>query len=363
MKFLSPLFFWSFLSLLPLVAVYLLKVRPRRAPTTAFFLWERVFHEKRATSLLRRLRDFWSLLLMCLVFCAICLALTSPQWNSEQRKDLLIVLDNSASMNARDGFSTRLEKACQAARDIVRAMDGTQRAALATLSDQLVYRCHMTDSPQQLLDAIMAVDSTVGSLSDAAMQQAEGGEAWSEAHRVVLISDGGFNKDQLPDHVDWMAVGSQRDNIGLVAADMRYLSFANRQLALYVQLASTFDLVQEVDLTVSYASGGEPAQLMKLMPFDVQPGLNDPQTLTIENAEPGRWTVRLDVDDPLAQDNLAYLAVEPPRPVRVAVETDDRFFFENSVSAFSHQAGLLMLDSQDPQVVIGKSTAPTPTAF
>ncbi len=117
----------------------------------------------------------------------------------------------------------------------------------------------------------------------------------------------------------------------------------------------------EVDLTISYANGEEPAQLVKLMPLEVQPGVNEPQILTIENAEPGRWTVQLDVDDPLEQDNLAYLAVEPPRPVRVAVETDDRFFFENSVSAFSRQAGLLTLDNQDPQVVIGKSTAPSAT--
>ena len=180
MRFLSPLFFWAFLSLIPLVAVYLLKVRPRRAPTTAFFLWERVFQEKRATSLFRRLRDFWSLLLMTLVFSAICLALTNPQWVNDERKDLLIVIDNSASMNARDGTGSRLDQARQAAREIVRGLDGTQRAALATLNEQLVYRCHMTDSPQQLLDAISGIAASVGTLSDSAMQQADGGEAWSD---------------------------------------------------------------------------------------------------------------------------------------------------------------------------------------
>ena len=64
MKFLAPLFFWSFLSFLPLVAIYFLKVRPRRREATAYFLWNRVFTEKKSTSLFQRLRDLLSLLLL-----------------------------------------------------------------------------------------------------------------------------------------------------------------------------------------------------------------------------------------------------------------------------------------------------------
>ena len=64
MKFLAPLFFWSFLSFIPLVAIYFLKVRPRRKETTAYFLWSRVFTEKKATSLFNRLRDMLSLILL-----------------------------------------------------------------------------------------------------------------------------------------------------------------------------------------------------------------------------------------------------------------------------------------------------------
>ena len=66
MTFLQPAMLWSLLVLLPLAAIYFLKVRPRRKPTTAFFLWEKIFQEKRASSLFQRLRDAWSLLLMLL---------------------------------------------------------------------------------------------------------------------------------------------------------------------------------------------------------------------------------------------------------------------------------------------------------
>ena len=80
MKFLAPLFFWSFLSFIPLVAIYFLKVRPRRKDTTAYFLWNQVFTEKKASSLFNRLRYLFSLILLSLVFGSVWLALTRPEF-------------------------------------------------------------------------------------------------------------------------------------------------------------------------------------------------------------------------------------------------------------------------------------------
>ena len=57
MTFLAPAFLWSFLALIPLAAIYFLKVRPRKKSTTAYFLWEKIFSQKKATSLFNRLRD------------------------------------------------------------------------------------------------------------------------------------------------------------------------------------------------------------------------------------------------------------------------------------------------------------------
>ncbi|MEM1442773.1 MAG: BatA domain-containing protein [Verrucomicrobiota bacterium] len=102
MTFLSPAFLWTLLALLPLGAVYFLKVRPRRKTTTAYFLWEKIFSEKKASSLFNRLRDLLSLLIMALAFGAIAFALARPEFSADERKDLLILIDESASMSAQD---------------------------------------------------------------------------------------------------------------------------------------------------------------------------------------------------------------------------------------------------------------------
>ena len=86
MNFLSPVWLWSLLALIPLTAVYLLKVRPQRKKTNAYFLWEKVFEERRTSALFQRLRDLFSLLLMIIAFTAVCVALARPRMTSEDDK-------------------------------------------------------------------------------------------------------------------------------------------------------------------------------------------------------------------------------------------------------------------------------------
>ena len=160
MKFLAPLFFWSFLSFIPLVAIYFLKVRPRRKETTAYFLWSKVFTEKKSTSLFNRLRDLLSLILLSVVFGSVCLALTRPEMQDDERKDLLLLIDNSASMSAGTGAQQRLLLAQNAARDLIKGMDASQRASVATVAGDVRFLSHLTDDPRALLDAVDAIQPT-----------------------------------------------------------------------------------------------------------------------------------------------------------------------------------------------------------
>ena len=353
------MFFWALLSLIPLVAVYLLKVRPRRKPTTAYFLWDKVFQEKRSTSLFRRLRDFWSLLLMALAFCAVVLALTNPQWTSDERKDALILIDNSASMSARDGGGgTRLDRAKQIAADIISALDGSQRAALATVGRQLTYRSHLTDNPRELLDAVATIEASDDAFRSETLASAGAEGSLADDRRVILISDGCFDREGLFKSVELLKVGQSSENIGIVAADMQYLPGAERRAALYLQVASTYKASVQAELLVSRSDKANSENLFRLIPLDIEPGQNKPQVIMLDNAAPGRWIARLDVDDALQRDNAANLAVEPPRPIRVAVESADRFFLEHSVLAFSQGAGLLELNRESPQIVLARQSTP-----
>jgi len=356
--FLHPMLLWSFAALLPLAVLYFLKVRPRRKQTTALFLWEKVLEERRSSSLFRRLRDFWSLLLMILACSAICLALARPEW-TDRRQDLLILLDNSASMAAKEGGTSRMESAKRAAAEIVEGLNGVQRAAVATVAQSVVYRSHLTDNPRELLDAIESATVSNQPLRlDALPDPEDSRNHYLRDHRVVLISDGCFGADRLPQHVELIKIGNSLENMGIVAADMAYLPTGTNRLAFYCQVASSFSKPREVDLIVARIDEHGVEQLAKVIPLEIKPGLNRSETFTLENALPGKWIARLNVDDALPLDNTAYLAATLPEAIRVGVKSEDRYFLEKSVLAFSQSAGLLTLVQDKPDIVLASATAP-----
>lgn len=359
MTFLAPLFFWSFLSFIPLVAVYFLKVRPRKRETTAYFLWQKVFTEKKTASLFQRLRDLWSLALMALVFGAVCLALTKPELSSTERRDLLILVDNSASMAAGEGSAQRLALARTAAGDLIRGMDGTQRGAVAAVADSVTFLSHQTDNPRQLLDALDQVKPTSLPLRPEALKALRSGDSaeWMKNHRVILITDGSFAEGAPPpDGIEILKVGTPLENVGLVSADAQFLPGPGNRLAVYLKAASSFKAPVQTDLVIR-AEGS--AAIGKLVSLTLQPGLNPGETFIVEDAAPGKWTARLELKDAFPEDNTAYLAAQRPPPLKVGVDTADKFFLETSVRAFSGDSGFLTLSQDSPQLTLSKGTTPS----
>lgn len=388
MTFAAPAMLWSLLALAPLVAVYFLKVRPTRRPTTAYFLWEKIFTERRSNRLWRRLRSLWSLVIMALAFAAIALALAEPRWSDATRPDLLILVDNSASMQTQESGGTRLELAKEKARSLARALDGVQRAAVATVADRLRYQSHLTDNPRELIAAIDRIEPTYETFRMGALPTGEpGGEPSGDnekttketkdtkderqdsplRRRMLLVTDGVLADEELPEEVELIVVGEEQSNVGLVAVDLQFIPGAADRMSLYFQVASSWDEAVEVDLLLSRVDdGGDDGgdeRLAKVIPLTVAPGVNQPQTISVDGAEPGRWIAQLDgdalADDALAADNRAHVVARRPPPIAMAVESDDRFFFEQSVQAFSAGSAALRLveNSGDAEVVLAKGAA------
>jgi hypothetical protein len=139
---------------------------------------------------------------------------------------------------------------------------------------------------------------------------------------------------------------------------MAFLAGDMGRLGFYYQTASTFAEPQKVDLTLSSVDADGHEQLQKVIPLTINPGINSAETFQLSDAPAGRWMARLDVDDALVTDNTAYLAVAKPEAIRVAVESTDPFFLENSVHAFAQGDDLLTLVKENPSVVLGKSSTP-----
>src|SRR5947209_18736726 len=111
---------WAAL-IVPIVIFYILKIRLRRIPVSTVIFWRQIFEEKKPPSLWQRLRHLISLLLQIALVCLLVGALAEPFLRSEfaEARRVVLVVDNSASMNATDAAPSRLAKAKELGEKII----------------------------------------------------------------------------------------------------------------------------------------------------------------------------------------------------------------------------------------------------
>src|SRR5437870_13910275 len=94
---------WAAL-LIPVVVFYILKIRLRRVPVSTVIFWRQIFDEKKPRSIWQRLRHLLSLLVQLAMLLLLVAALAEPffNWDALTPRRVVLVIDNSASMNATD---------------------------------------------------------------------------------------------------------------------------------------------------------------------------------------------------------------------------------------------------------------------
>ncbi len=99
-----------------ITVLYLIRLRRRRVVVSFAPLWLDAAGPRRTTSWARRLRDLLSLLLALTLLGLLLLAAVDPRPTAADRagRSLVILIDRSASMSARDGSGTRLEPRARA---------------------------------------------------------------------------------------------------------------------------------------------------------------------------------------------------------------------------------------------------------
>src|SRR6185312_15741307 len=113
MSFANPTALAWFALAIPVVIFYILKIRLRRVPVSTVIFWRQIFDEKKPRSLWQKLRHLLSLLVQLAFLFLLVGALAKPlfSWEALNARRVILVLDNSASMNATDVAPSRLAKA------------------------------------------------------------------------------------------------------------------------------------------------------------------------------------------------------------------------------------------------------------
>src|SRR5687767_818289 len=111
-------------------ALYILKLRRRTVPVPFSKLWEKILRDKEATSLFASLKRLLSLLVQLGVLALLAIALGDPPAEAlvtKGGKNLVVLVDASASMQATDVGTSRLASAKDEVKKVIRGLGGSDR--------------------------------------------------------------------------------------------------------------------------------------------------------------------------------------------------------------------------------------------
>ena len=256
MTLLAPLALLGALIAIPILLLYMLRLRRREVTVSSHFLWQQILQDKEANTPWQRLRRNLLLLLQLLILALLVLALARPAQivPSLSAGRSVILLDASASMNATDaGGNTRFQMAQAEANRIIGEVGLDDDVSIIRVADTIDLLINYTGDLNAMRQAINSAEPGQGAGDwSTALTLAAAGTEGADDFSIIIISDGGLPADtQLPANIpqpNYIQIGESGANLALTALATRSLPGQNPQLFAQVQNYSSDDV--EVSLLI-----------------------------------------------------------------------------------------------------------------
>jgi uncharacterized membrane protein len=346
-SFLQP---WAFLLLglsVPLLLLYFLKVRREQRRISSVMLWSSAFRDQQASALFQRLQLDPLLLLQLLALLLLAAALARPtvSLQGQGAERLVVVMDTSASMKARDVAPNRFREAQYRASSLISAAGrgaevmvieaGTQPAIRVPFTRDrdrarsAVYQMEARDHPNHLAEAIRTALALV--------------PAADPRVRVHVLTDAAFDAAQVrefPDpRVRWLPVGGGARNVGITQFSVRKSYYGAFDYQAFLSVTNFSDEPQSFPLVLTVDDQRISEQTITLDP-NVKRSVIVPFTLQGSGLVRAAANLRDDLD----ADNVVHAVIPEPRKLRVLLVSAGNLFLEKALRT-------------DPQVVLETRTA------
>ena len=342
-----------------LLLLYFLKLRRREVTVSSTLLWRKAIQDLQVNAPFQKLRRNLLLLLQMLLLIALLLALSRPmaKWAATAGQASVILIDRSASMNARDEADgrSRLDEAKRRAIELVNTMKRGSTAMVIAFDDTPVTVQPFTSDAQALRTAINAIQPSdrksklamAYQLADAQSQFVPGqAEGSTQPPDVWLYSDGRVldaAELRLTGNLKFEKLGKDdTGNIAVVSVSARRNYERPTEVQVFARLANFGPELTDaaVQLSVAPIEPANPTDLnfqvnrvagTTLLPDRWNEQRRD-QALKEQNVIPKEgveFTLDLTtgavlkleqtntVGDALAADDVVYLVVPPPKNLAV----------------------------------------------
>ncbi len=318
---------------IPILLLYMLKLRRKPVQVSSTLLWERMLRDQQANTPWQKLKRNLLLFLQLLILTALALALARPALITPvvASGSVIVLLDASASMNATDIRPSRFENARRAAQTILNSLSNGAQMTLILVGD----------TPQTLISA--ETDQTLLGSALAAAQPSQGSANWPNAFALaagaaqnspnvtfIILSDGGLpatGLPALPGQVRYVPIGTSADNLAISAlalrSDQLFAEITNYSVSHRATLLSIYFNDELLTARLLELDAGA-SQSLSLTQLPTTPGLyraqiSSPQTATA-----------LDV---LPLDDLAFAVNQDAATRRVLLVSKGNLYLEQLLAS------------------------------
>jgi len=321
------------LAFLPLVvAFWMLKLRRTERTVSSTLLWQRFGEDLQANAPWQRLRRSFLLLLQLLLVILLAFLAAQPfvERPATLARDLVVVIDASASMAATDVAPSRLDAAKQLALDALRDLPAGGRVSVVAAGATPRVVANATTDMGRVRAAVAGITATPATadmgeaLALASALAARAGDA-----QVLVATDAAFAppKDlEVAAPVTVLQVGRERKNQAIVAFAVRSAPTAVTR-SIFISVAN-MDLEPTTERVELWGDG----RLLEARDLFLDPlsradiGIDDiPLEVRVLEA-------RLAGDDQLALDDRAWAVVPPDRLLRILLVSEGDPYLEAALS-------------------------------
>jgi hypothetical protein len=319
-------------------ALYILKLR-RRAVSTPFApLWERILRDKEATSLFSKLKRLLSLLVQLLLLLLLVAALGDPRVAGSlvQGRNLVVLVDASASMQATDVSPTRLGVAKEQVKSMIRGLGGADRMLIAQMDAVVTPMGPMSGDASELERALEQVTPT-DTRADfpRALRFATDTLRGAASPEIVVVSDGNLGEAvdaSGPVHLgnaklSYVEVGKGSRNVGVTAFSVRRYPLDKSRYEVMLEVTNTGDAAEDIELTLM--GDGQPVDITKLR---LKPGERLPRFYPNLSGASRTLEAKLSLldgaKDDLPADDHAYALLPERRRAKVLVVSTGNTYLE-----------------------------------
>ncbi len=360
MQFLTPLGFLLAGLAIPIILLYMLKLRRKQIQVSSTFLWAQLLRDQQANAPWQKLKRNLLLILQLIILTALVIAVARPamQVPAVASGSVIVLLDASASMNAADVSPSRFEEARKSVDALINGLTSASSMTLILVAD----------SPQTLISAERDKSLLKQALGKARLTQGQAdwqaafalaaGAAHSNQEKatIVIISDGGLPEDglpALPGDVRYVPIGKSQDNLAISALALRP---ALKGPQLFAEVSNYSEVDRKVLLSIYFND-----ELIDARQLTLRAGSSGSFTLDGLANTSGIYKVRLSDPeqkdkslDALALDDQAFAVYQSSSARRVLLVSKGNLFLEQLLASLPGIQPFRALPTEDGKVQIPK---------